>query len=148
MITNILAQLVICVVTNWIGYEGFKLEYENNITYCNVNTVNNFYSPKVTFDERQECPFVNQVVASTNLYARIGEVIRIEKYVIGDKEVEISRKVIGYARQEGRKLVRVEWQWDEVTLNTNRVVDASIWNIIPHHNIPYYCVTNTDMYAK
>lgn len=127
MITNVLAQLVIVFTTNWISYEGFRLEYESNITYLNCQTTQNSinytpWQPKVTFDEKTECPWVNQVKVSTNTYARIGEVIKVEKYVFeGGKELEKSREVVGYVRQAGRKFMRTEWQWDEPKPETNKV---------------------------
>lgn len=129
MLTNVVATLVVMFTTNWVSYEGFRLEYESNITYlnCQVSTVQNNinympWQPKVTFDEKTECPWVNQVRASTNTYARIGEVIKIEKYVFeGGKELEKSRQTVGYVRQAGRKFTRVEWQWDEAKPETGRV---------------------------
>jgi hypothetical protein len=125
MMTNVVAQLVVMIVTNWVGYEGFKLEYEDNITYTLNTTVQTHgltWQPQVKYDERTECPFMNQVIASTNNYVRIGELIRIEKYVFEDgKELEKSRLWIGNVRQAGRKLMRTEWQWDKVGLDTGKV---------------------------
>ena len=114
MITNIIAKLVVMVVTNWVSYEGFRLEYENNTVLVNAtytpsqnNAVYTPYQPKLIFDEKTECPWVNQVTASTNNYSRVGEVIRIEKYVFPDgKEMEKSREVVGRVRQVGKKIVK------------------------------------------
>ena len=160
--TNMLAKIVIIISTNWTSYEGFKLEYESNMTYCNAvltpsvqgsgiagGTFNVPWSPKVILDEKLECPFVNQVVASTNNYARVGEVIRVEKYVLeGGWECEKSKTVIGYVKQAGRKMMKTEWQWDEPT-NTTATV-TTITNIISNGTIvgSCYSITNDIQYHQ
>lgn len=127
LVTNVLAKLVFIVVTNWTGYEGFKLEYESNMTYvdCQVWAVgvnNSPWQQKVKYDERVECPFESVVTVSTNTYGRVGEVIRIEKYVFEDgREMEKSRSVIGHVKQAGRKMVKMEWQWDIPVVETGKV---------------------------